>query len=78
MEDFYPLEECNNIEVDSTTLQTKEHEKPEIKEEIKEPFLEITGWAYGLFPFYILIYLIIIVNLSLTNLSLGKNKLECT
>ena len=46
MEDFYPLEikeECNNIEVDSSTLKTKEHEKPEIKEEIKEPFSEITG-----------------------------------
>ena len=31
--------------------------------------------AHGLFPFYILIYLIIIVNLSLTNLSFCKNKL---
>ena len=45
MEDFYPLEvkeECNNtIKVDSNSL--KEHEKPEIKEEIKEPFSEITG-----------------------------------
>ena len=40
MEDFYPLEV---IEVDSNTLKTKEHEKPEIKEEIKEPFSEITG-----------------------------------
>ena len=44
MEDFYPLEvkeKCNTIKVDSNTL--KEHEKPEIKEEIKEPFSEITG-----------------------------------
>ena len=44
MEDLYSLEvkeECNTIEVDSNTL--KEHEKPEIKEEIKEPYSEITG-----------------------------------
>ena len=46
MEDRDPLEvkeECNTIGVDSTTLKTKKHEKPEIKEEIKEPFSEITG-----------------------------------
>ena len=46
MEDFDPLEvkeECTTIKVDSNTLKTEEHEKPEIKEEIKEPFSEITG-----------------------------------
>ena len=45
MEDFYPLEvkeECNTIKVDSNTLKTEEDE-PKIKEEIKEPFSEITG-----------------------------------
>ena len=62
MEDFYPLEvkeECNTIEVDSNTLKTEEHEKPEIKEEIKEPFSEITGqglWSlsflYFNLPYY--------------------------
>ena len=43
MEDRDPLEvkeECDTIEVDGTTLKTKGHETPEIKE---EPILEITG-----------------------------------
>ena len=46
MDDCDPLEvkeECDTIWVDSNTLETKGHETPEIKEEIKEPILEITG-----------------------------------